>query len=200
MSQGNALRQAVFLDRDGVLNQLVWNSKTNAYESPHHPADLVLRDDIIEPLKRLSESGYTLFIVSNQPSYAKGKTTLENIKTIAARFRSLLREQGVSIEQDFYCYHHPQGIVPEYSFPCSCRKPEPFFLLQAERDHRVDLRKSWMIGDRDGDIECGRRAGCRTILIKNDHSADHQGRSSPDFTAGTLAEAEHYIAACLKQS
>ncbi|MCL4490595.1 MAG: HAD-IIIA family hydrolase [Nitrospirae bacterium] len=187
------MNRAVFLDRDGVLNRLIWNPGTDAYESPHRPEDLVLCDNTINPLKSLKEAGYMLFIVSNQPSYAKGKTTLEFIEKIADDFEELLASEGVVIEKAFYCYHHPKGINPEYSFRCNCRKPESFFLLKAQRDYNLNLEKSWMIGDRDSDIECGQRAGCGTVLIKNPHSADHQGKSKPDYCADNLSEAVNYI-------
>jgi D-glycero-D-manno-heptose 1,7-bisphosphate phosphatase len=187
------MQRGVFLDRDGVLNQLVRNPLTDAYESPHRPEDLVLCNDIGNPLKRLRDAGYKLFIISNQPSYAKGKTTLELIKKVADDLQSQLSARGVRIDEAFYCYHHPEGIVAEYSFRCPCRKPEPFFLFQAQRDYKINLSESWMIGDRDADIECGKRAGCKTVLIKNPQSAQYQGESTPDYFVNDLSEAVDYI-------
>lgn len=184
--------RGVFLDRDGVLNELVYNPLTMAYESPHHPEDLKLSPDIINPLRKLRERGFMLFIVSNQPSYAKSKTTLSSIKQIAQDFQSELEDKGITFDGAFYCYHHPDGDVPGYSLRCECRKPNPFFLIKAQNEFDLDLTESWMIGDRDSDIECGRLAGCKTILIKNPHSTVHQGKVSPDYVADNLQEAVYY--------
>lgn len=186
-------RKAVFLDRDGVLNRLVWNPLTRAFESPLRPEDLVLCDDIIDPLKRARAAGYMLFIVSNQPNYAKGKTTLESISEIAENCLNDLNRGGIPIDRAYYCLHHPEGIIREYSFQCVCRKPEPFFLLQAQKDYQLNLRESWMIGDRDSDVECGRRAGCLTVLIENPQSAQYQGESHPDYVAKDVSDAVSYI-------
>lgn len=189
----NPAGKAVFLDRDGVLSKLVWNKATRAYESPHRPEDLVFHAGILKPLKELKKAGFELFIVSNQPSYAKGKTTLSAIKRIAGKFSGELEKKGVRITESFYCHHHQDGIVPKYAKKCACRKPAPFFLFKAEKKYGLDLKGSWMIGDRDSDIKCGRAAGCRTILIANPRSAGHQGGERPDHTAKDLKGAVRRI-------
>jgi D-glycero-D-manno-heptose 1,7-bisphosphate phosphatase len=78
---------------------------------------------------------------------------------------------------------------PEYSFSCNCRKPKPYFLLKTARNYGVDLRNSWMIGDRDSDIECGKPAGTRTILVEEPLSSGSRGSSNPDFTTANLKDA-----------
>lgn len=180
-------RPAVFLDRDGVLNELILNPKTGEYESPHVPEDLKIRDGILVPLKALSSAGFDLFLVSNQPSYAKGKTSMENILEIHRRLDLHLKENGVFFHDYYYCYHHPRGIVPLFSGVCPCRKPSPFFLFKAEKEHGVDLSLSWMIGDQDSDVDCGRNAGCQTALLRNDFSLAKRGRSHPDITDDSLS-------------
>ena len=190
-------KRAVFLDRDGVLSALVLNPQTGEHESPHVPANLRIMPGAAAAAQRLQEAGYLLFVVSNQPSYAKGKATLENIQAIAAQFDSLLRAEGVALTRAYYCYHHPQGIVPEYSYACLCRKPKPQFLFDARDEFALDLRRSWMIGDRETDVECGRRAGCRTILIKNPLSAKgRSGRIRGTLSAKDLADAVAKLLAC----
>ncbi|MGO9184973.1 D-glycero-alpha-D-manno-heptose-1,7-bisphosphate 7-phosphatase [Mycobacterium sp.] len=183
----------MFLDRDGVLNELIFNPVTGEYESPHTPEDLVMIDGVIPALRRLAGAGFALFLVSNQPSYAKGKTTLENIRDIHRRLDGSLRGNGIAFGEYFYCYHHPHGIVSAYSGKCLCRKPMPYFLLQAAREHGVDLASSWMVGDQDTDVECGRSAGCRTALVMNNHSAAKRGCSRPDVTVTALSEAADRI-------
>jgi D-glycero-D-manno-heptose 1,7-bisphosphate phosphatase len=184
---------AVFLDRDGVLTEPIYNPLTDDYESPHDPRDVVLCGNVMEPLRRLRRAGFSLFIVSNQPSFAKGKTTLERLQQIAHVVDDAFRSAGVTFEEAYYCYHHPQGVVPEYSGECDCRKPKPAFLLRAAQRHKVDLSRSWMIGDRDSDVECGRSAGCRTILVLHPRAGDHRGASRPDFQAADLAVATDLI-------
>ena len=184
---------AIFVDRDGVINELVFNPITQAYESPHLVSDLTIIDGACNALQKLSKQNFKLFIVSNQPSYAKGKTTLENIKSIAESVKTHLSAQSIEIVEDYYCYHHPEGTVPEFTKICDCRKPKPYFLIKAANDYGIDLKKSWMIGDQDSDIECGQKAGCQTALVTNPHSESKRGRSNPTFISKTLAEAAEMI-------
>lgn len=185
--------RAVFLDRDGVINQLVYNPKTKEHESPHHESDFQLCPDALPSLSRLQKMGYLLFLVSNQPSYAKGKTTLENIKAIHEKFHSLLLDANIHFRDYFYCYHHEQGIVPEYAVDCCCRKPKDYFLQQAKEKYGLKMADCWLIGDRDSDIFCGQSSGVKTILITNQHSKPKQGGSQPDFSALNLPEAVKII-------
>jgi len=183
------MKRAIFLDRDGVLNQLVLNPATGEYEPPHSPEKLVICPDVIDSLRILKDTGFVLFLISNQPDYAKGKMSLEQIRAVHGRFNYILVSNGIQFQEYYYCYHHPDGIVPEYSFACSCRKPKPFFLLKAARDYGIDLENSWMIGDRDSDIECGRAAGTRTMLIEEPYSSGLHRSSSPDHRAANLKDA-----------
>ena len=191
------MKNAVFLDRDGVLNELVLNPATGEYEPPHSPDDLLLFPDVIESLRILQDAGFEMFLVSNQPDYAKGKTSLETIQAVHTRLDQILKANGIHFRDYYYCYHHPNGIVPGYSFACKCRKPKPHFLLKAARDFGIDLKNSWMIGDRDSDIECGKAAGTRTILIEEPHSAGYRGFAGPEYRVGNLQEAARIILGAL---
>lgn len=183
------MKKAIFLDRDGVLNNIVLNPLTGEYEPPHTPEELVLSPNVIESLRTLEDAGFELFLVSNQPDYAKGKQTLESIHAVHTRFDYFVTSNGIHFREYYYCYHHPEGIIPGYTFDCVCRKPKPHFLLKAARDYHINLEKSWMIGDRDTDIECGKAAGTRTVLIENPHSSRFQGSSHPDDRAANLKDA-----------
>lgn len=187
------MKKAVFLDRDGVLNELVLNPATGEYEPPHSPEELILLPGVLESLCLLDKSGFALFLVSNQPDLAKGKTTLEALQEVHEKLDRILKSVGLIFEEYSYCYHHPRGIVQEYSFDCACRKPKPYFIIKAAEDYGIDLINSWMIGDRDSDIECGKSAGVRTILIENIHSSAYRGSSSPDFSAANLKIAVQII-------
>jgi D-glycero-D-manno-heptose 1,7-bisphosphate phosphatase len=185
--------KAVFLDRDGVLNELVLNPATGEYEPPHRIGDMKLFSYVFECLGKIQDSGYDLFLVSNQPDYAKGKSTLGVLEQIHKKFDQLLTLHGIHFREYYYCYHHPGGTIPEYSYECICRKPKPFFLFKAEKDYNIDLGNSWMIGDRDTDIECGKAAGTKTILIEEPLSVNKRGNSMPDFTVINLIEAVEII-------
>lgn len=191
--------RAIFLDRDGVLNALVLNPATGENESPLTPEQLGLMPGAVAAAKRLQDAGYLLFIVSNQPSYAKGKTTMEHTRAIAEKIERELRAGGVEIARAFYCHHHPDGIVPEFSGACLCRKPKPQMLFDARDQFDLDLARCWMIGDQESDIECGRRAGCRTVLIANPHSHSRRlGKENATLNAADLPDAAKKILSSLE--
>ncbi len=190
------MKAAVFLDRDGVLNELVLNPATRAYEPPHRPKDLRLVPHAVECLKKMQAGGYALFLVSNQPDYAKEKASLEALEAVHRKFDQTLGRHGVRVKEYYYCFHHPQGTVPGYSGECACRKPKPFFVLKARKDHGIRVADSWFVGDRDTDIECGRNAGTKTILIVNAGTQQGKGPSAasqPDYRAKDLVEATGII-------
>jgi D-glycero-D-manno-heptose 1,7-bisphosphate phosphatase len=134
--------RAVFLDRDGVLNRNIFNPATGEYESPGRPEEFELVAGGLEPLKRLQDAGYLLFLISNQPNYAKGKNTLEELQDVHALLVKSLNEAGIVFADFFYCFHHPHGIVPSHAGSCDCRKPSPYFLNKAAEEFGVSLPTS----------------------------------------------------------
>jgi D-glycero-D-manno-heptose 1,7-bisphosphate phosphatase len=168
------LIRAVFLDRDGVLNRNVFNPDTGEFESPGKPKDVELFPGVLEALLQLQQANYLLFLVSNQPNYAKGKSMLDELQGVHATLCKSLDDAAINFTQFFYCLHHPQGVVPSHSGICECRKPSPFFLKRAASDYGVSLPHSWMVGDRASDIECGNTAGVRTIRVLEDHPANRK--------------------------
>ncbi len=113
---------------------------------------------------------------------------MENIKEIQEILREKVKDCDIKIKEYYYCYHHPNGIVPEYSGTCECRKPKPFFIQKAIQDYDLDITNSWIIGDQDSDIECGKNAKIKTIQVHNEHSAKKRGLSSPDYKVNDLSE------------
>lgn len=189
------MSRAVFLDRDGVLNRNVFYSDTGAYESPRTAAEFELFPHVIGALKLLIQAEYRLFLVSNQPNVAKGKSTLEDLQRTHEALKASLESNAILFEDFYYCYHHPESRVPELKGPCVCRKPAPYFLLKAEREHGIDLAQSWMIGDRATDIECGEAAGVRTIRVLPDFPCDDVRNQlpQPTFFAKDLHDAVIHI-------
>ena len=195
----NLGRPAVFLDRDGVLNALVLNPATGRMESPLTPDDLRLVDGVIPALRRLQQAGYPLVLVSNQPNFALGKSTLNMLGAVHCRLETTLMGAGIHFARFCYCLHHPKGLTPGYSDVCDCRKPAPGFLLRARDDFALALSESWMIGDQPTDTECGHAAGARTVRIVESRlgsgTALRVADPCADYIAHDLAEAAEIILA-----
>jgi D-glycero-D-manno-heptose 1,7-bisphosphate phosphatase len=181
------LAAAVFLDRDGVLNELVPDPRSGAPESPLAVADVRLLPGAAAAAARLGRAGLTLACVSNQPAAAKGLVSVEELLAVHRRVIELLAQAGVELAGTRLCLHHPRGVVPELAGPCSCRKPAPGMLLDTAATLGIDLRASWMVGDTDADVAAGEAAGCRTLLVEHPGS-DHKRLSGirPDLRAAGL--------------
>ncbi len=177
---------AVFLDRDGLLNELIFYTGTGEWESPRLPADLQLRPGAKDLIQGLGSAGWPVFLVSNQPSAAKGKTSLDSLHAVHVALTEAIAPAG--IREAYYCFHHPDSIISDLKGPCPCRKPSPYFLWTAAQAYGLDLAKCWMVGDQDMDLACGRAAGCRTILVPNPNSAAKRGREAADLTCDDLAQ------------
>lgn len=179
-----SLTRAAFIDRDGVINELTPDPDSGRPESPLQVKDVVLVAGAAAALRSLAACGLLLCGVSNQPAAAKGTVTTGELDAVQRRVIELLAAEGVTFDAFHVCLHHPDGIVPELSFACDCRKPAPGMLLDAARALDVDLAASWMIGDTDADVQAGAAAGCRTVLIEHPGSAHKRGRADRRDRAG----------------
>jgi D-glycero-D-manno-heptose 1,7-bisphosphate phosphatase len=170
-------RQAVFLDRDGVINRAIMRE-----DKPYPPANLSqleILPGVPEALACLRAAGFLLIVVTNQPDVARGTLPREFVDSINWTLKKRLPLDDIRV-----CYHdEPDG--------CACRKPQPGLILEAARDWKTDLGRSFVVGDRWKDIEAGRRAGCRTVLI--DHGYRDSAGSTPDHRATSLLEAARWI-------
>jgi D-glycero-D-manno-heptose 1,7-bisphosphate phosphatase len=177
MGVDRLMRRAVFLDRDGVLNRTIVRDGV-----PYPPAsddELELLDGVSKALALLAEYNLMLIVVTNQPDVARGIQTRAAIEQINQR----LSEQ-LPLDAIFACYH-------DNTDECDCRKPRPGLLLQAAEAHGIDLRLSFMVGDRWSDIVAGQAAGCRTLLLDVAHSQSQ--RCAPDYVVADLLEAARQI-------
>ncbi|MGZ8867734.1 MAG: D-glycero-alpha-D-manno-heptose-1,7-bisphosphate 7-phosphatase, partial [Thermoanaerobaculia bacterium] len=163
------MKRGLFLDRDGVVNDLVYYPSHREWESPRSVEDLKMRAGVSAALLEANRRGWLVFLVTNQPSFAKGKCTLESLEEVHEQVLKHLRSDGVAIAGSYVCYHHPDSRIAGFG-ACDCRKPSPRFLLDAASKYGIDLSQSWMGGDAGTDIEAGRAAGCRTALIEYEHS------------------------------
>lgn len=159
-------QKAVFLDRDGTINQYA-GFLTDIQA-------LCLIDGAAEAIRRINRSGYLAIVVTNQPVIARGDVTWQELEEIHRKLETLLGREGAYVDDIFVCPHHPDkgfpGERPEYKVNCDCRKPKPGLLLQAAEKYNIDLAKSWMIGDKPQDVEAGRAAGCRTIMLRGGYT------------------------------
>ena len=170
-------QKAVFLDRDGTINQYVGFLRDID--------DFALLPGVAEAIKEINASGYLAIVVTNQPVIARGEVSLEELEAIHNKMETLLGQEGAYLDAVYFCPHHPHkgyaGERPEYKVDCACRKPKPGMLLQAAADFNIDLSQSWMIGDGENDVKAGKAAGCKTALIGS-------GDYGQDVTAKTLLE------------
>jgi D-glycero-D-manno-heptose 1,7-bisphosphate phosphatase len=181
---------AVFLDRDGVLNELTPDLLSGERESPLALADVRLIPGAATAARDLARAGFTLVCVSNQPAAAKGKTTVERLQTVHERVLELLARRRARLDASLLCPHHPDALAIALSGPCRCRKPQPGMLLDAAAELGLDLGASWMVGDTDADVQAGRDAGCRTVLLEYPGSLHKRSsRARPDLRAADLAHA-----------
>ena len=191
MGIGAMSRPAIFLDRDGVLVEEIFYPHTGEREAPLAAEDVRLLVGAAAALRRLAEAGFALVVISNQGGYAKGKTTLRALWLAHERFLALLADQGVHLDGCYYSYGHPDGTVAHFSGPSLDRKPGPYNVFIAAAQLNLDLSHSWMIGDRDTDVECADAAEVRPILIAGDDAPGPR----PDglICAAGVAEAAEII-------
>ncbi len=159
------MSRAAFLDRDGVLNELVWFEEAGIVDSPFHEDQMRLMPGAAEAVRRFRAAGYQVVVVSNQPGVAKGHCGRRRLDRITRRMHELLDREGARLDAVYYCLHHPEARRPELRAVCDCRKPRPGLLLSAAAERGLDLRESVMVGDSITDVQAGNAAGCRTALL-----------------------------------
>ena len=157
--------KAVFLDRDGVVNALVYHQDAGVIDAPFNRSQFKLLPRVPEAIRLLNDLGLSVAIVSNQPGIAKGHLKPELLKTFERRILSQVRAAGGRINGTYYCLHHPEAKVRKLRQRCHCRKPEIGLLEKAAADFGVRLDECYMVGDGISDLLAGTRAGCRTIFI-----------------------------------
>lgn len=187
-------RPAVFLDRDGVVDELVPDPVSGLPESPLDAADVRLVPGAAAAIGQLQGAGFVVISVSNQPAAAKGLVTEQALAEVHSRVVELLSVEGIRLDDSEWCLHHPDAVVERLRQACACRKPGAGMLLAGATKHSIDLAESWMVGDTDADVQAGRAAGCATVLVENPDSAHKRtARVQPDFRAADLAGAFRII-------
>lgn len=162
------MNKAVFIDRDGTLNEMVYDPTHGIMDSPRRPDQVVPVVGAGAFLREVRALGYLVIVVTNQPGMAKGTLTEADLEAVNTRLAEQMAEEGGGWDDLLYAPTHPTGgpwARPELVQDSDWRKPEPGMLFHAMEKHAVDLSMSWMIGDGLNDVQAGRRAGCRTALV-----------------------------------
>ena len=180
---------AVFLDRDGTINEErghIWT-----------PKDLELLPGAAKAIHQLNQSEYLTVVVTNQSVIARGKCTEAGMEAINNHLQLLIAEAGGSIDRIYYCPHYPDKKIPggreNLKIICDCRKPQPGLIMRAAKDLNIDLNLSWLVGNMPSDIEAASRAGIRSILLENHGVFDNQLSASPDAKCIDLKDAVRLI-------
>lgn len=150
-------RRAVFLDRDGTINV----EKDYLYRVE----DFVFIPRVVEAIRALKSAGYLVIVVTNQSGVARGYYSLADVERLHTHMQQALAEQGAQVDAFYVCPHHPMEGRGEFKRDCECRKGAPGMLLQAAREHDIDLKRSYIVGDKLADVEAGERAGCTPLLV-----------------------------------
>lgn len=157
------VRRAVFLDRDGTINEerdYLWRIEEFSFI-----------DGAVEAIRLLKGAGYLVVVVTNQSGIGRGFYDENDLESLHGHMQAELEREGAGVDACYYCPHHPHHGVGSYAIECNCRKPLPGMLLQAAAELDIDLTASWMIGDKKADMDAGMAAGCRTILVRTGYGA-----------------------------
>jgi D-glycero-D-manno-heptose 1,7-bisphosphate phosphatase len=182
-----AKRPAIFLDRDGTIIRHV--------DLLHKLSDVRLLPGAAKAIQAMNRKGFFTVIISNQPAIARGVASMARINEINDLVIHRLKKKGARVDALYFCPHHPEGVVKEYSVACDCRKPSPGMILAAAEHHNLHLKKSFMIGDSSHDVQAANRAKVKAVLVKTGHGGKDkwQFEGEPDFVAKNLREAVQFI-------
>ena len=185
------MNKAVFLDRDGTVNEEVGYLKDLE--------KLRLIPGAGSAIKRLHEAGFLVVLVTNQAGVARGYFPETLVHEAHKRLDEMLGREGARIDAVYYCPHHPTAGNSAYTTACDCRKPGTGLIDQATRDFQIEVKHSYVVGDKWSDVELGQRAGAHTVLVQSGYAPDDPGNVRPehvkeaDFIARSLVEAAEWI-------
>lgn len=185
--------RAVFVDRDGVLNDLVYDSEEGRVVSPFSAEQLRVFPYAPAAIRAIREElGFKVVVISNQPGVAKRQFTLAEHGKMNAKVRKALRKGGAVLDGEYYCLHHPDGVLRKYRANCDCRKPKPGLLLRAAEEMGLDLARSYFVGDGIVDVKAGKSAGCKTVLLGHMNTTlsrlIEQEGAKPDYMVHSLKD------------
>ena len=177
MGKHEVAQPAVFLDRDGVINRVV--VRNGMPHPPSHVEEFAFYEDVPDGCTRLKAANFLLVVITNQPDVGRGTQSREAVEAMNLKMQSALP----LLDRVEVCYHAGE----RHAEPCECRKPRPGMILSAAAALNIDLKRSYVIGDRWRDVDCARAAGCRSIFIQRGYNESL--REAPDFTVTNFEEA-----------
>lgn len=180
--------RGVFVDRDGTINV----EKGHV----HRVEDFEFIPGALEALRRLTDAGIGIFIVSNQAGIAKGMYTEGDFASLTRHMLGKMEDYGVRISDVLYCPHHPQAVDPAYGVDCDCRKPKAGLLRRVMSRERLSGGELVMIGDKNSDVEAGRAAGVRTYLVETGYGRLEKQATSADYVVADLLDAVNHLLSC----
>ena len=161
------MRRAIFLDRDGVINHMVYHADFGLVDSPANVDQFELMPGVPEAIRAINDMGLLAIVVSNQPGVAKGKFSLTLLAAMTRKMHLSLASAGARLDGVYFCLHHPEAHVELYRVACDCRKPRPGLLLKAKRERDIDLSGSYLVGDGITDVLAGQVVGVKTFFVSS---------------------------------
>ncbi|MBO0722534.1 MAG: HAD family hydrolase [Blastocatellia bacterium] len=195
-STGNMKKRAIFVDRDGTLNEEVgYITEMSQFR---------LFDFAAESIKMINDAGWYAVLITNQAGIARGRYSEEFLRRLHAQMELSLSRDGARLDAIYYCPHHPEFGDPPYRQDCNCRKPRPGLIEKAAKEFSLDLNSCYIIGDRISDIETGHTAGTRSVMVMTGYGREEYRdairQRPPDHAADNLLAAVRWIFSERKQN
>ena len=190
-------KPGVFLDRDGVINQMVYDSEFGLVDSPANPKQFCVLPGVPEAIAKLNQLGFLVVVITNQPGIAKGRFSDKLLCEMNNKMKYEIGQSDGVLDGIYCCLHHPESVISELNLKCDCRKPKPGLLLKAARDLDIDLNHSFMVGDGITDVQAGQSAGVQTLFVSSrkcyicDQLSEQE--TDPDYIVKNLPEAVYVI-------
>lgn len=199
MKKSKIIMRGIFLDRDGVINELVYHQEQGIIDSPFTLKQFKFIPNVFRGLRRLDKLPLKIVIISNQPGMAKNHFDEDIFEKIDTKMKNEFKKRGLHINKAYYCVHHPEGINKKYKKVCNCRKPKIGLIKKASKELNINLKGSYFIGDGIVDVETGKNAGLITFLLGN-YKCDvckklEEKGLKPDYIVKDLFEASKIIQA-----
>jgi histidinol-phosphate phosphatase family protein len=183
---------AVFLDRDGVLNELVFYKEQGRVGSPLSAKQLRVTPHAAETVNEIHDLAAKVIVISNQPGVAKKQFSYNELLKMNEKIRKELAKKGAFLDAEYYCLHHPNALIKKWRKVCDCRKPKPGLLLKAAELNDLDLKESFFVGDSLIDIKAGHSAGVRTVLVGTMtdllNRVIEEGGARPDYVVAKFSD------------
>lgn len=191
------MQKVVFVDRDGVINEMVYFKEHGFVDSPFTASQFRIINGVPKAIKLFHSMGFKVIIISNQPGIAKKHFTLETFELMKNKLHVFLKKNKTFVDDEFYCLHHPDAKLKKYKKICDCRKPKTGLIKSAIKKYDINLKKSFYIGDGIVDLEAAKKVNCKSIFIGNVNKTVltifDKKKLNPNYVAKNLLEAANII-------